>query len=326
MTSENRYKTVLKIAEYLPEPIFLIISELPQKIQNEITEIRLRAGRPLALTVNGENVFISQKGQVCYLNQHGLYIVSAKEVELTFQNMCEHSVYAYTEQIKRGYIALPFGCRAGLAASAVYENGTVSGFAAVSSVNIRIASEYIGCSSKIRQYLIGGVLVFGPPSSGKTTLLRDIIRSVSYGEGTIRRRVAVIDSRGELAALYGSVPYNDVGPLTDVINCTDRSVGVEIALRTLNPEVIAFDELGSTSEVNAVEKCFHSGADIITTVHAGDVFDLKNRECAKKLLSFGAVKYAVHLKSVGETPSVFKVEQNEGEFELVPIFKETVLC
>ena len=326
MTMENRYKTVLKIAEYLPQEIFSIISSLSQKIQNEITEIRLRVGRPLALTLDGETVFISQKGQVCYLNQHGLYIVSARDVEQTFQNMCEHSVYAYTEQIKRGYIALPYGCRAGIAASALYENGTVSGFTAVSSLNIRISAEIIGCSTSIKPYLSGGLLIFGPPSSGKTTMLRDIIRSISYGEGTERRRVAVIDSRGELAALNGSVPCNDVGPMTDIINCTDRSVGVEIALRTLNPEVIAFDELGSTQEVNAVEKCFHSGADIITTVHAGNVFELEKRECAKKLLASGAVNHAVFLKAKGETPSVFKIERKFGEIKLLPIQKEMEVC
>ncbi len=316
MTVNEKEKAVFEIADYLPQNIKNIITALPKKVVLGISEIRLRTGRPLALTLDGENVFVSNKGQICYLSQQGLYTISKHEMEETFNRMCEHSVYAYTEQIKQGYIALKNGCRAGLAASAVYENGELRHFSAISSINIRIATEYIGCARNIAPYLSNSVLIFGPPSAGKTTLLRDAIRIVSSGDGTNRRRVAVVDTRGEIAAINQGIPDNDVGPNTDVITGCEKAKGIEIALRTLNPEVIAFDEIGNTLESQEVIRCFNSGTDIFLTLHAGSVDELMKREQHLGLLKSGVVKYAIFKKRPCEEPTVFRVETDNGEVHL----------
>lgn len=316
MKVNEKEKTVLSTSEYFPLNIKQIISSLPSQVLNGISEIRLRTGRPLSLTLDGENVFLSQKGQICYLEQKGLYCVSKQEIEETFNRMCEHSVYAHTEEIKQGYISLKNGCRAGIAASAVYENGELRNFCSVSSINVRIATEYIGCARKIAAYLNNSMLIFGPPAAGKTTLLRDAVRAVSSGDGTIRRRVAVVDTRGEIASVNQGIPQNDVGLLTDVITGCDKAKGIEIALRTLNPHVIAFDEIGNVTESEEVIKCFNSGTDVFLTLHAGSVEELLKREEQLGILKTGVIKYAVFKSGVLADPVVFKVCLNNGKTEL----------
>ena len=85
----------------------------------------------------------------------------------------------------------------------------------------------------------------GPPSSGKTTFLRDIARSLSLGRFASGRRVAIVDERGELGGF-------DLGPCADILRGYPKETGLEVALRTLSPEVIVCDEL-SQRDFKAVQ-------------------------------------------------------------------------
>lgn len=301
---KDKTEIINTVSDYLPGEIRSIVKALPTRVLCDMTEIRLRAKRPLGLTLKGENVFLSKNGQVCHLWQQGLYVVSEQEVAECFNLMCDRSVYAFSDQIKQGFITLKNGCRAGLAASAVYENGILGGFSKISSINIRIASEYKGCAVPLAKYLSSGLLIAGPPSSGKTTVLRDAVRLISDGIGTNRKRVAVIDSRGEIAAVSNGVPQNDVGILTDVITGVEKQEGIEMALRTLNPEVIAFDEIGNKSEAKAVCSGLFSGAYTVCTVHAGSVEEIMHRDPARLLIESGAVDNIAFLSGVGAEPLV----------------------
>ena len=209
MTEDKKNQLLNEIAGYFSPTVRHLISLLPGKAVGEMSEIRLRAGQPLSLTVKGENVFLSDGGQLCYLLQSGLYTVTKKDINDTFRALCEFSEYAYKDQLKMGYIPLKNGCRAGIAARAVIENGKMVGIAEVSSINIRLAVEYKNCAIPLSKYFSGGLLIAGPPGSGKTTLLRDSVRLISCGIGTARKRVAVVDTRGEIAAVKDGVPQND---------------------------------------------------------------------------------------------------------------------
>lgn len=178
------------------------------------------------------------------------------------------------------------------------------GIAEVSSINIRLAVEYKNCAIPLSKYFSGGLLIAGPPGSGKTTLLRDSVRLISCGIGTARKRVAVVDTRGEIAAVKDGVPQNDIGVLTDVLTGCGKTDGIEIAVRTLNPEVIAFDEIANRDEARSVISSMFSGVEAITTVHAGSKEEIFEREPARLLLESGAVKNAVYIEYPGAKPEI----------------------
>ena len=276
----------------LPERVIPILQNLSECVKFNISEIRLRAELPLALTVKGETVFVRQNGQTQFFLSNDLLKITKSDLEECFKKLCNNSVYAHEKELKNGYIAMKNGCRAG-----VCGNLSDEGFLTdISSVNIRIAREVIGCANEIiKNYTRGGLLIAGPPCSGKTTVLRDLVRQLSLGNSGRIKKIAVIDSRREISGCSGGVSLNDLGPATDILVCEDKAVGIEIALRTMFPDVIAFDEIGTTEELKSVSDSFCSGVDIITTAHIGKVEELTQRNVTYNLLKSGVISFVALL-------------------------------
>ena len=78
-----------------------------------------------------------------------------------------------------------------------------------------------------------GLLIAGPPSCGKTTLLRDLARQLATGAGGIPKKVAIIDERGELAGTYCGIPQNDLGLCSDILDHYPKGEGMIQAVRCL---------------------------------------------------------------------------------------------
>ncbi len=269
----------------------LLIS-LPEEIKAKTEEIRLRAGSPVALNVSGKTVFVRENGQICYYISRDLPKADSSDLEECYRLLCGNSVYAHTEELKKGFVLMKNGCRAGVCGT-LSENGFMRD---ITSVNIRIARQIYGAAdSIIKQYTGGGLLIVGPPASGKTTVLRDFIRQAANGATGFVKRVCVIDSRGEISGAA------DLGACTDVLITGDKGAGAQIALRTMNPDIIAFDEIGSVSELNSVMESFYSGVDIVTTAHIGNIKELKSRSVTSALINSGAIeKIAVLPEIKGE--------------------------
>lgn len=264
------------------ERIRTILSALPPQVKSNTEEIRLRRGLPLALTVAGDTVFVRESGQTCFYLSRDLAQISSADLEESFKLLCRGSVYAHSEELKRGFIAMKNGCRAGIG-GVIGENGAVK---EISSLNIRISKQINGASNGIlSRYEKKGLLIAGKPGSGKTTVLRDLIRQISGGALGKIMRVAVIDSRGEISG--GGA--NDLGPAADVVVCSDKAEGMEIAVRTLYPEIVAFDEIGTVSELERVKESFYAGVSVITTAHIGDYGELMSREVTRRLILSGTV-------------------------------------
>lgn len=259
------------VLEYLPLNIRKFIIE-----KENIEEIRLRSNKPLALKI----------GQEMRMIEH---IVSQQEIMQSFERICENSVYSYRRQICDGYITVKGGNRVGIVGSAVVDNEKVININYISSLNFRIAKQRIGCSNKIIKDIIDfknnniyNTLIVSPPGCGKTTLLRDIVRNVSDGINAIGfkgKTVGVVDERGEIAAMYKGIPQNDIGVRTDVIDNMPKPEAMRMLVRSMSPDIIACDEIGSLEDVKAIDYAMYSGVKGIFTAHGKDIDEInKNSE------------------------------------------------
>ena len=276
------------VLEYLPVTIKNQIEDLAQNSRKkgptpnlQIEEIRLRNNKQIALKV----------GQEIQLLNH---IVSQQEILQTFERVCENSVYSYRRQICDGYITIKGGNRVGIVGSAVIDNGQVININYISSLNFRIARQKIGCSNSIIEDIIDtqnnsiyNTLIVSPPGCGKTTLLRDIVRNISNGISVIGfkgKTVGIADERGEIAAMYKGIPQNDIGIRTDVIDNMPKPLAMRILVRSMSPDVIACDEIGSLEDVEAIDYAMCSGVKGIFTAHGKNIEEInKNTELSKLL-------------------------------------------
>lgn len=237
--------------------------------QGSIAEIRLRTGRSAcAVMTDGRLVKCSAP-------------FSRQDIGECFLELCGNSVHSFAREISEGYITLPGGHRVGFCGTAVEQGGRLSTLKDISSLNIRFAREVRGCAEELCARAFSGglcsLIVCGKPLSGKTTVLRDIARILGD-----TRRVAVVDTRGEIAGVYGGVPALDIGENTDVLNGYSRGEGIMCALRSLSPEVIICDEIGGDAE--EIRQCMNCGVKLIVSAHAGSIRELMSRPALQELL------------------------------------------
>ena len=247
-----------------------------------IEEIRLRAGKPLMLKIGQETKVID-------------YIVKQQDVLQAFERICENSVYSYRRQICDGYITIRGGNRVGIVGSAVVDNGQVININYISSLNFRIAREQKGCSNLVIREIIDetnnsiyNTLIVSPPGCGKTTFLRDIIRNISNGIKEIGfqgKTVGVVDERGEIAAMYKGIPQNDIGIKTDVVDNMPKPEAMRMLVRSMSPEVITCDEIGSIEDIKAIDYAMCCGVKGIFTAHGKDLEELNRNPELTKLLN-----------------------------------------
>ena len=175
------------------------------------------------------------------------------------------------------------GCRIGVAGC----RGP-GGFSAVTSLNLRIA-RWITCPlppalEEAVAARTGGLLLAGPPGSGKTTFLRSIIRYLD----TARRIFCVADERGELLTA-GHTVHCDV-----YTRCT-KAQAIQMALRCMNPQVIVCDELGTQADLQAVEAGLACGVVFVASVHCDTLEALNRKPPTARLLAMGAFETLVLL-------------------------------
>jgi len=274
------------ILNYVCGDIKKIFERVDERLFQVSEEVRIRRDKPLYLRNGGKEFFLSKSG-IC--SSEEAYIPKREDINSIMEFISRFSVYAFEEEIRQGFIPLPKGVRVGICGKAVVENGIVKTIKNVSALNFRIPREVIGCSDSVIDFItyprIFHTLIVSPPCCGKTTLLRDIIRSLSNG---VKNKfagvnVGVADERSEIAGTFFGKEQNDLGIRTDVIDGGKKEKSIYMLLRAMAPQVIAFDEIGSVEEVLAVCDAVNSGVKIICTIHSEGIDDLKTRYIFQKI-------------------------------------------
>ena len=248
-----------------------------------IDEIRLRVNRPISVSIGDKDLLLDT-------------VASAADIEHTFKTAFSYSMHSYSKELAHGYITTKGGNRVGICGTAVTASGreNVDTLKYISSINIRIAREIKGCADTIMKTCfsdeLSGVLVVGAPSSGKTTILRDITRQL----GT-RYKISLIDEQGEISATHRNIAQNDIGALTDVFFGYPKHIGIETAVRVMSPRAVIVDEIGTDDDAKALELALHSGVKLITAVHGASFVEARQKPAVKRLIKQSAFQWVVEL-------------------------------
>ncbi len=282
-------KRLEQVTRCLSNRIKIPIEKNKILLARKLREIRLRVNRPVCLDCGDLRYYLTTGGCLMPFYSDSLLCVSKDEIEETVQSICGYSVYSHQHELLNGFVTLRGGHRAGVCGTAVYHGDSLENIRDICSVCLRVSREVTGCADSLLQRCHGGMLLCGEPCSGKTTLLRDLARQLSY-----QYRVALIDERGELAAVLNGNPQNDVG-LCDVYTGYQKAAAMRRALRSMAPEIIVCDEIGSPDDAAAVTECQRSGVNVIATAHAGNAEEIIHRRDLRGILRTGAIETLVFL-------------------------------
>lgn len=266
----------IEILSLLPTRLAMVLRRFVSD-WNEIQEIRIRQGQKMAIRYQGRLLFpVGQEREV-----------TAMECKEIVSQMSQYSLYAFEEEVRRGYLTIPGGHRIGVTGRVVMERGEVKILRHISCLNIRISHEIKGCANWLLPYLVSdcelhSTLILSPPGGGKTTLLRDLIRNISQ-----QKNVALVDERSEIAGCYQGVPQRDVGPCCDVIDGCPKSIGMEMVLRSMGPEVIAVDEIGTQEDYRSMKQALVSGCVMLATLHGEDLSSVREKGMFSRYVILG---------------------------------------
>lgn len=249
--------------------------------EDALSEIRLRLCGVCAAVVSGENVALDVE-------------VSEAEIKETFARISCGAVFAHRDDICRGFISLPHGVRVGICGHAKYERGGVVGIREVTSLVFRIPSGECSFAHELyARWLMHpvGMLICSRAGEGKTTAIRALARLIGSGERP--RRVVVVDERCEFD------PAEYLGAHVDIMRGYHRTLGVDIAVRTMSAEVLIVDEISSLRDSRAMLGALGAGVTVIATVHAGSLEDAMRRGYVSELVLGGLFESACVIERRG---------------------------
>lgn len=291
------------IKSYLPDRIRRLLITLPRDRLDGLMEIRLRAGGTLYIVYLDSIMYLRAGGGMTSVYSDSCLRVDAADIKEAIERLCHYSVHSCAKQLSEGWFVVENGVRVGV--SGVYSSGESPVLTDFTSLNFRVSRSAEGCADDIfSSNYDKNIIIAGGVNSGKTTVLRELCRLT----GNIRK-TALIDERNEIACLSGGTPQHDVGRLTDIIsNCT-RSFGISAAIRTLSPDVIVCDEIGSMEDTGAILSGIACGVRFIVTAHGTSLEELKKRRETAALIESGLFDSIVFLRGAAAPSRVKEIKR-----------------
>lgn len=267
------------IIEILPQRISIMLEKVPEHLLSRITQIRLRINCPILIYVDKQERMLGVQGLVRYDGE----TFTHDDLCCLLRRLNEHSAYVHDQSIKNGFITIKGGHRIGVAGEVVYKDGEIKYISHQTFFCIRCAHQIKGCFERIRNNIfddrIESCLFFSLPGNGKTTMLRDCCRVLS----TEGYNIALIDERNEISGSYNGIPGMDIGKRCDVLSNCGRTEGIISAIRSLAPDIIVTDEIGSDSDAEAIKNAINSGIVVIASIHAGNIEQLKRKRILRNI-------------------------------------------
>ncbi len=275
----------LFVLSFLPERISLCIRNICERKQggiSELREVRLRRGGRSSVLLGKEKIFLGTS-------------IDNSEYNEIVKRITKNSLYAYRDDIANGFIPLGMGVRVGVIGKAGYEGGRLIGISEISSLLFRIPCDL--CAFERELYDIytrgigSGMLIYSPPGGGKTTALRSIAKRIGGGEHPLS--VAIIDERREFCP--ADYQMFDV----DILSGYSKRIGVEIAFRTMCPDIVMMDEIGA-EDVPDLVSVLGCGVPVVATVHAGSFSELSKKPGMRSIMDLSAFSVYVGIFRKGD--------------------------
>jgi stage III sporulation protein AA len=297
----------------MEEILRMFPNEMKQAIQKKIAkrwhllqEIRFRLDQPIEFIFDKH---IETIETIRPNNRDSIFVIN---------QLSEFSLYRMEDELREGYITIEGGHRVGLAGKVNTLNGEVRAIQYITFLNIRIAKAQIGAALPVIPYLYErrnyfNTLFVGPPQTGKTTLIRDVTRLIATGwRNVAAMKVGVIDERSEIGASIKGIPQHALGPRTDVMDACPKAEGMMMMIRSMSPDVLVVDEIGSRKDVDALLEAINAGVTVICSIHGRDLAELRRRPSLTTLFQQKVFERFVMLERQSKPGHIHRIyNQNE---------------
>ena len=268
--------------DLMPEEIF---NQLRYFKNTEIEEIRIRLSKKPCVVIGGLEQQLS-----CPATR-------VSDMKRIIEKATGASYHMAEAGLAEGYINCG-GLRIGVCGHMSRQKDNTYCFRSITSLAIRIPRECKGILDGLVNELYGdkfkNTLIISAPGGGKTTAIRELCRVLSGKDN----RVALLDERNEILADDGRDCF-DLGLHCDVLTGVSKAQGSVMLLRTMNPQIIAMDEITKPEDVEAVWQISSCGVSVLASAHGMDKSDLLKRKVYRELMDLGVFEYLIYISGSG---------------------------
>ena len=174
LTDSTSYEV---IAEYLTAGIRSAYLSVRQFERQSVSELRLNSGRAAAMVFPDRIMYLTNSGLTANPRNTLAVTVMPTDISSIVDSLSHYSIHSCTRQLRDGVFVLRKGVRVGLSGSFNSEGCMTD----ITGLNFRISRNIQGCADEVYKLVsqsCQGIVICGGVNSGKTTILRDLCRTV----------------------------------------------------------------------------------------------------------------------------------------------------